>query len=209
MTKRLTKVSMIVMFIGALFSSKMVSAQLPGSLVPILIIKHETGYWDNGDDNESSAVAEADSDGDGVVDSKDKCPNEKGSIKNQGCLLSEKEMKTIEDASSHIYFESGSAKLKEESYKDLDKLVKILKSHPEVKARVEGHTDNTGDSAKNLQLSKDRAASVVKYLVEHGEKPDHVSSEGYGDTKPIATNDTEEGKAKNRRVEIKVSLFEE
>ena len=99
-------------------------------------------------------------------------------------------------------------RIKEESYPDLDKLVKILKSHPEIKAKVEGHTDSSGNAEKNMQLSKDRAAAVVKYLVDHGEKPDHVSSEGYGSTKPVASNDTKEGRAKNRRVHIEVSMFE-
>jgi outer membrane protein OmpA-like peptidoglycan-associated protein len=198
------------LFLGALFTTKTASAQMPGSLVPIVLLKHATGYWDNADDAapEAEAVAIVDTDGDGVPDSKDKCPDVKGSVANNGCILSVKELAAIKDASSHIYFESGSAKIKEESFKDLDKLVKILKSHPEVKAKVEGHTDSSGDAAKNLQLSKDRAASVMKYLVEHGEKPDHVSSEGYGITKPIAPNDTKEGKAKNRRVEVLVSMFE-
>jgi len=73
---------------------------------------------------------------------------------------------------------------------------------------VEGHTDSSGNAAKNLSLSKARAASVEKYLIEHGEKQDHISSEGYGSTRPIASNDTKEGRAKNRRVEIAVSSFE-
>ncbi len=206
--KNVTKL-IVALFIGAMFTSKTASAQLPGSLVPIVLLKHATGYWDEGHGEETApVVAVVDTDGDGVPDSKDKCPEIKGSAANNGCILSEKELATIKDASSHIYFESASAKIKEESFKDLDKLVKILKSHPEVKARVEGHTDSSGDAAKNLQLSKDRAAAVAKYLVDHGEKPDHVSSEGFGITKPIASNDTKEGKAKNRRVEIKVSMFE-
>ncbi len=204
--KNVTKL-VVALFIAAMFTTKTASAQLPGSLVPILILKEATGYWDNDEEEAAPVVAVVDTDGDGVPDSKDKCPEIKGSAANDGCILSEKELATIKDASSHIYFESGSAKIKEESFKDLDKLVKILKSHPEVKAKVEGHTDSSGDAAKNLQLSKDRAASVMKYLVEHGEKPDHVSSEGYGITKPIASNDTKEGKAKNRRVEILVSMF--
>jgi len=202
--KNVTKL-VVALFIGAMFMSKTASAQLPGSLIPILLLKHETGYWATGE--EAPAVAVVDTDGDGVPDSKDKCPEIKGSVANNGCILSEKELATIKEASSHIYFESGSAKIKEESYKDLDKLVKVLKSHPEVKAKVEGHTDSSGNAEKNLQLSKDRAAAVLKYLVEHGEKPDHVSSEGYGITKPIASNDTKEGKAKNRRVEVIVSMF--
>ena len=151
---------------------------------------------------------EKDTDNDGVPDSKDKCPTLKGTIANNGCLLSEEEMVAIKEASAHIYFETSSSKIKKESYPDLDRLTAILKKHPEVKAKVEGHTDSSGNADKNLALSKDRAASVKKYLIEHGEKEDHVSSEGYGSSKPITSNDTKEGRAKNRRVEIVVTSFE-
>ena len=118
-------------------------------------------------------------------------------------------MAAIKDASSHIYFQSGSTKIKKESYADLDKLAGILKKHPEVKARIEGHTDSSGNADSNLKLSKERAAAVKKYLIEHGEKEDHITSEGYGSAKPIAPNNTKEGKAKNRRVEVVVSSFSE
>ncbi len=157
---------------------------------------------------EFNGCLETDTDGDGVVDSKDACPNVKGLAKYDGCLLSSEEKKIIEDASAHIYFETGSSTIKKVSYPDLDKLAAILKKHPEVKAKVEGHTDSSGNAEKNLTLSKARAASVKKYLIEHGEKEDHISSEGYGSSKPIASNDTKAGRAKNRRVEIVVSSFE-
>ncbi len=150
----------------------------------------------------------ADRDGDGVPDAEDKCPDLKGSAKYNGCALSEEEAKVIKDASANIYFETGSDVIKKSSYADLDRLVAILKKHPEVKARVEGHTDNTGNEAKNMTLSKTRAKSVADYLVGHGEPADHISSEGFGITKPVATNDTKEGRAKNRRVEIVVSSYE-
>lgn len=156
---------------------------------------------------EVNSSNEKDTDGDGIVDSEDKCPTVKGKPEYKGCLLSEEEVRLIEEASAHIYFETGSAVIKKESFTDLDKLVAVLKKHPEVKARVEGHTDNTGNAEKNLSLSKARAKSVADYLVSHGEPADHISSEGYGITRPIATNDTKEGRAKNRRVEIVVSAF--
>ena len=151
---------------------------------------------------------EQDTDGDGIVDSKDACPNVKGIAKYDGCLLSKEEKKVIEDASAHIYFETGSSTIKKVSYPDLDRLAAILKKHPEVKARVEGHTDSSGNAEKNLALSKARAASVKKYLIEHGEKEDHITSEGYGSSQPVASNDTKAGRAKNRRVGIVVSSFE-
>ena len=151
----------------------------------------------------------ADRDGDGVADADDKCPDVKGKSEYAGCPLSDEETKIIKDASANVFFETGSAVIKKSSYADLDKLVTILKKHPEVKARVEGHTDNTGNAAKNLSLSQARAKSVADYLISHGEPADHISSEGYGITRPVATNDTREGRAKNRRVEIVVSSYEE
>lgn len=151
----------------------------------------------------------ADRDGDGVADAVDKCPDVKGKAEYAGCPLSDEETKVIKDASANVFFETGSSVIKKSSYADLDRLVEILKKHPEVKARVEGHTDNTGNAAKNLQLSKDRAKSVADYLISHGEPADHISSEGYGITRPVATNDTKEGRAKNRRVEIVISSYEE
>lgn len=150
----------------------------------------------------------ADRDKDGVADADDKCPDVKGKAEYGGCPLSDEETKIIKDASANVFFETGSAVIKKSSYADLDRLVAILKKHPEVKATVEGHTDNTGNAEKNLKLSQARAKSVADYLVSHGEPADHISSAGFGITRPIATNDTPDGRAKNRRVAIVVSSYE-
>lgn len=148
-----------------------------------------------------------DSDGDGVADIHDHCPNTPGFAEHNGCTLSDEELEQIKQASEHIFFNSGSAKLKEESFKDLDNLAEILKRHPEIRVRIEGHTDNTGDANMNLKLSKERAKAVEDYLVSHGEPADHISSEGYGETRPIADNGTADGRAKNRRVMVVTSIF--
>jgi len=79
-----------------------------------------------------------------------------------------------------------------------------LKKHPEWSVKLSGHTDNTGKAAKNLQLSKDRAAAVKNYLVSKGADAANIESEGYGSSKPIASNNTAAGKAKNRRVEVEL-----
>lgn len=197
---------MVVLFLGSLFSSKLASAQLPGSLVPLLLIKHETDYW--GDKEETQTVAVVDTDGDGVPDSKDDCPNIKGTKKNNGCPLSKKERELIKKASGNIFFESGSSKIKEESHESLKTLAGLLNKHPEIKTTVEGHTDKTGNEDNNVKLSKDRAQAVVDFLVKHGESIDNIEAKGYGSSKPIASNDTEDGKAKNRRVEVVVTLLE-
>ena len=87
----------------------------------------------------------------------------------------------------------------------LDEVVQVLKAHPEIEhVRVGGHTDSTSTPDHNLKLSDDRAASVKQYLVDHGIAADRLSSKGYGQTRPIADNGTEEGRAQNRRVEIHI-----
>ena len=81
----------------------------------------------------------------------------------------------------------------------------VLVKHPEWSVKLSGHTDNVGKAAKNLQLSKDRATSVRTYLVNKGVDAANIESEGFGSSKPIASNNTAAGRAKNRRVEV--SLF--
>jgi outer membrane protein OmpA-like peptidoglycan-associated protein len=94
--------------------------------------------------------------------------------------------------------------LKDESQVELDKLVQLLKENPGIKIQVEGHTDNIGKPADNLRLSDNRARSVRSYLIANGISADRVLAKGFGETKPIASNDTEAGRASNRRTEVKV-----
>lgn len=112
----------------------------------------------------------------------------------------------IKKALSNLEFETGSAVIKETSFTYLDGLASLLKKHPEWSVKLAGHTDNVGNAAKNLQLSKDRAASVKKYMTDKGADGANIESEGYGSTKPIASNNTAAGKAKNRRVEVELSV---
>ena len=90
------------------------------------------------------------------------------------------------------------------SYPELDKLVGFLKDNPGISAEISGHTDNSGTDEYNLELSGRRAGSVVNYLTDHGITPGRLSFKGYGEARPVDTNDTEEGKAKNRRTEIRI-----
>ncbi len=102
----------------------------------------------------------------------------------------------------NVFFETGSAALKGESFVELDKLVNILKGNSGFNVEIAGHTDNVGTPASNKTLSEQRALSVVKYLVDHGIGAERLSGVGYGDTKPVADNATAEGKAQNRRTEF-------
>ena len=104
----------------------------------------------------------------------------------------------------NIYFETGKAVLRPESFDALDQVFRFLENNPGMKLEISGHTDNTGSLRVNERLSRARAKSVVDYLVERGIPPEMLIYEGYADTQPVAPNDTPEGRERNRRVEFKV-----
>ena len=144
-----------------------------------------------------------DTDGDGVLDKDDKCPKVKGTLANNGCPeVTTEVIKKLNDFSKSILFDTSKATIKAESNAKLEEIVKVMNEYPNANFKLEGHTDSTGNAAKNLQLSKDRAAAVKDYLIAKGISANRLSSEGYGITKPIASNKTVEGRAENRRVEI-------
>src|SRR5262249_50610305 len=101
-----------------------------------------------------------------------------------------------------VNFETNSATLTPEARVILDKVAQSLKDWPEVRVEIGGHTDSRGSDAHNLKLSDARAHSVMTYLTEHGVASSRLTAKGYGEKKPIATNATEEGRSKNRRVEL-------
>jgi outer membrane protein OmpA-like peptidoglycan-associated protein len=103
-----------------------------------------------------------------------------------------------------IYFETGKAIVNTSSSGDLNKLVQFLKDNPNTKLEIQGHTDNVGTLAANTKLSQLRANSIVNYIVKSGIGKERLLAKGYGPSMPIAGNDTKEGKAQNRRVEMKV-----
>jgi len=101
-----------------------------------------------------------------------------------------------------ILFDTGKATLQPSSEDTLNQIVKLLQDNPDLKLRVEGHTDNVGSAPSNQALSEKRAQSVKAWLVSHGIVADRLTAEGFGGTKPVADNSTNEGRAKNRRVEL-------
>lgn len=103
----------------------------------------------------------------------------------------------------NIFFDFGKATLKDESKSELDKLVDIMK-RSEIVIELGGHTDSIGSDAANLTLSQERVNSVKQYLVNNGINPARIFAVGYGETQPVAPNYTEEGRSKNRRVEVKI-----
>ncbi|CAN5345900.1 hypothetical protein BH23BAC1_BH23BAC1_44750 [soil metagenome] len=102
----------------------------------------------------------------------------------------------------HILFDQGKFDLKEDSYEELNKLLKTLEKNPEIKIEIAGHTDNRGDIKLNQMLSRNRAKVIANYLLDHGIKENRLKITGYGSSKPVAPNDTEENRKKNRRVEF-------
>ncbi len=107
----------------------------------------------------------------------------------------------------NIFFDVAQFDLKTESEVELDKVVQLLKENPAVKIQIGGHTDNVGAPADNLKLSQARANAVVKYLASKGIAAQRLSAKGFGETVPVASNNTEEGRAQNRRTELKITAL--
>lgn len=104
----------------------------------------------------------------------------------------------------NVFFDVNKAELKPESMIELDKVVQLLKDNPAVKIEIDGHTDNVGKPADNVTLSNNRAKAVINYFLYKGISPNRLSCKGFGATKPLTDNSSEQGRAKNRRTELKV-----
>lgn len=144
-----------------------------------------------------------DSDGDGIEDALDKCPYAIGTAENKGCPELKKAVRQqIAKAVRNIQFETGSDQLTAQSVTIVEELAEILKGYPNYKVDIAGHTDSQGADKKNLLLSERRANRCMEKLIELGIEATRLTAKGFGERKPIATNKTADGKAKNRRVEF-------
>ncbi len=151
-----------------------------------------------------------DKDGDLVPDARDACPEAKANDgidpeRSDGCpgrvYVADRAIHITEN----VEFDTGKATIKPVSSALLDDIVRALQKYPGIKkVQVEGHTDNAGDDAKNLKLSQDRAASVAKYLTDHGIDANRIVAKGFGESDPVGDNATADGQAKNRRVEFEI-----
>ncbi|CAN5394470.1 hypothetical protein BH11BAC3_BH11BAC3_44890 [soil metagenome] len=149
-----------------------------------------------------------DTDKDGINDEEDKCPNEFGVASNYGCpVIEEVIILKVTKAAEKIYFATGSAKLLSKSNVSLNSVVEVLNANPTYRVDIDGHTDNTGSAELNQKLSEDRASSVKAYLVSKGIDESRLIATGYGLDKPIADNNTAAGRAKNRRVEMRLRNY--
>ncbi len=156
---------------------------------------------------ENTGCPDTDGDGDGVVDRLDNCPAEAGTADNQGCkkkqlvVITKEQLKILDQ----VRFKTSSAGLDRRSNGLLDNIASVLKSHPEIaKVRIEGHTDDVGDDAKNLKLSQARADSVMAYLVKAGVEAGRLEAVGHGETKPLDPAKTKKAREANRRVEFNI-----
>jgi OmpA-OmpF porin, OOP family len=150
-----------------------------------------------------------DTDGDGVPDHLDKCPNEPGPAENEGCPRAVVQPKKVE-LREKVQFDTGKATIKPESGPLLDEIARVMNEHPEITGVViEGHSDASGSAALNKRLSKARADSVMKALVDRGVDKARLSAKGFGPSRPIASNDTSEGREANRRVEFSIAAKSE
>ena len=146
-----------------------------------------------------------DKDQDGIADDKDKCPYMAGNAANGGCPEIATLKIWVNYVAQNIFFETGSARLIPRSFPALDSLANLLKNYPVLQLTIEGHTDNVGGVTYNQNLSDKRANAVMTYLTGTGITASRLRAAGYGQQKPVAENTTEEGRAKNRRVELKLS----
>jgi outer membrane protein OmpA-like peptidoglycan-associated protein len=149
-----------------------------------------------------------DTDGDGLNDEKDSCITKAGPLYNKGCPEKyEPAIELIEQvkkAATQIFFETGSSKLLLKSYAPLNEVAKILLENPLLSMNIEGHTDSIGENNSNLILSKRRAEAVATYLQTKGVDAKRLFAKGFGETQPITSNSTVQGRAKNRRVELTI-----
>ena len=146
-----------------------------------------------------------DTDGDGVIDADDGCPDQAGPSNNNGCPnLNEAEKEVLEFAKRAVQFQTGKAVLLAESYTILDQIVQIMNRYPGYKLKISGHTDDIGNEVNNQFLSERRAKACFDRLVASGITESRISFFGFGETQPVASNDTVEGRRLNRRVEFEL-----
>lgn len=154
---------------------------------------------------ENDGCPYTDTDGDGVIDKEDECVNTPGPVENKGCPVVDEEI--LKRAFDNLQFETGKAIIKQESYESLEDLAEYLVNNPDFRLRIAGHTDSQGNDQTNLILSKKRAEAVRDFLESRGVAKERMIVQFFGEEKPIDTNDTPEGRARNRRVEMEV-IFE-
>jgi outer membrane protein OmpA-like peptidoglycan-associated protein len=182
--------------------------------------RDEDGIWDDddacvdepgvasNDRRKHGCPLPGDGDGDGILDTLDACPDKPGPVntdpEQNGCpraTVTESQIIILD----RVEFDTNKATIKPQSDTILEAVLSVLTEYPAIEElQVEGHTDDRGSHRHNLELSADRAAAVVEWLVARGVSPNRLVSKGFGPDKPIAPNETDEGRQQNRRVEFHI-----
>ncbi len=151
-----------------------------------------------------------DNDGDGIVDAMDACPNNPGPLENHGCPIVERDYGLVQvkqdriELKQQVHFATRKYKVLRDSYPLLNQVVQVLNDMPEMRVRIEGHTDNVGGDLPNKKLSRKRADAVKVYLVSKGIAAARLEAVGHGASRPVASNKTEKGRSHNRRTEFHI-----
>lgn len=154
---------------------------------------------------ENAGCPYSDLDGDGVFDKDDRCPQTPGVASNAGCPeIKQEEQEVLKTAFDNLEFEVASDKIKASSFESLDKLAELLNKKEDWKIKIAGHTDSQGSESTNLVMSEKRAKAVANYLNSKGVDTERMIIQWFGESKPIASNDTPEGRQQNRRVEMEI-----
>jgi OOP family OmpA-OmpF porin len=146
-----------------------------------------------------------DNDGDELKDVEDSCPNEHGLTSEHGCPKMYRDVLVTDSAvviKQQVHFETNKAVIKPDSFGLLDTVALALSDYPMLRVEVQGHTDDKGPDKRNLKLSQKRADAVRQYLISRGIEPFRMTAMGYGESRPIDSNKTTDGRAANRRVEF-------
>jgi type IX secretion system PorP/SprF family membrane protein len=148
-----------------------------------------------------------DTDGDGLNDNEDECPKTSGPVTNKGCpIIEKKDQEVIDLAVKNLEFKINQAVIQQISFPSLNTLVEKLKEKENWILNLSGHTDNLGDDDANMILSKNRSEAVKQYLISQGISESRIKVNYFGETKPIADNNSSEGRQKNRRVEFVIGF---
>ena len=148
-----------------------------------------------------------DKDNDGVPDDKDNCPEEVGTQENNGCpIVPSKFTEFIESDKNNILFTVSSSQLDSDAKFTLNSVKTLLDFYTKTSITIEGYASTDGSTAYNQKLSEERAMEIKNYLVSNNIAPERLSIIGYGESRPIANNSTPDGRAKNRRAQIKINL---
>ena len=156
-----------------------------------------------------------DNDGDGILDADDRCPlqpeNMNGHLDGDGCPDVKLELVEVRretgkiEIKQKVFFDTGKARIQPRSYELLNQVAEVLKTYSTMRVMVEGHTDSVGSTGTNLKLSQRRADAVREYVIAQGIDPDRLSAVGFGEEKPIDSNQTKQGRERNRRVEFTIT----